>query len=65
MTLTDREKLTPLWAALEGHLKARLATLRAKNDAPMSEAETAVLRGRIAEVKAFLSLGDERPAIDE
>ena len=64
MILTDGDKLTPTWAKLEEHLKDRLAMLRAKNDAPMSEAETATLRGRIAEVKALLSLGDERPVID-
>ena len=59
MTLSDAEKRSPLWHALAEHYTARLASLRAQNDADKSPDQTAKLRGQILEVKAFLSLADE------
>ncbi len=64
MTLTDGEKMTDLWRRLEEHFTNRLLMLRQSNDKAQSELETALLRGRIAEVKGFLSLAKEQPIID-
>lgn len=60
MQLTPAERQDPLWRKLAQILREQLAELRAKNDAPdLGERETAVLRGRIKQVKAILALGEE------
>jgi hypothetical protein len=60
--LEPNDRINPLWLALEKHFEERLVMLRARNDNPeISEIETAALRGRIAEVKAILGMGKERP----
>lgn len=59
-SLTDVERLSPLWLRLHADADARLQLLRAKNDAVMPEAERNVLLGQIRELKRFLELG--RPA---
>lgn len=59
MKVSDLERRTPLWLALQDHLNTRLAELRAQNDGELSPDKTAALRGRIAEVKALLALGQE------
>ena len=64
MTLTKEERNDPLWLKLKAEYEARLAQLRASNDKDMSETETAKLRGRIAEVRKFIDLGTEKPAIE-
>ena len=61
--LTDGEKISFGWVRLEKHLQDRLDKLRAKNDNPQSEAETAVLRGQIRELKYLLSLGEDKKVI--
>lgn len=63
MNLTPGERMHPLWQKLAQHYSQRLATLRAKNDNPLTADETADLRGRIAEVKALLSLADDLPTV--
>ena len=55
--LTREEKLSPLWRALVAHWEERLEVLRTQNEAPRSEMETALLRGRIAECRLNLQLG--------
>lgn len=59
LEVSDRQSVT--WARLSSYCDDRLATLRAQNDADMSEVETAKLRGRIAEVKAMLALAKDNP----
>lgn len=59
MKLADFEKQNPVWLKLMDHYGKRLAQLRAQNDGQLSDMQTADIRGRIAEVKAFLALGDE------
>lgn len=54
---------SPLWDMLVKHQRARLESLRAQNDADKSSEETAKLRGRIAEVKAFLALAEDSPPV--
>lgn len=64
MILTKQERDDPLWLKLKAEYESRLAQLRKDNDKDMSEADTANLRGRIAEVRKFLSLGEEKPVIE-
>ncbi len=58
MILVDHEKDSPVWIKIKAHLEERLMTLRAQNDTNMDETTTALLRGKIAECKALLSIGD-------
>ena len=55
------ERRSPTWIALEEHYTKRLADLRAQNDTPKDELATAMLRGKIAEVKELLKLGKDKP----
>lgn len=58
------DRNSPLWRALTNYYTARLQTLRAQNDAlSKTPEETAALRGRIAECKAFLALADDKPSL--
>jgi len=59
--LTDEERQSPLWKKVQVVLEERLQTLREKNDKPSTPEDTADTRGRIAEVKRMLGLGEERP----
>ncbi len=62
MRLTDTQMLNPLWSLLKKHYTERLAQLRSDNDnAALGEKESAALRGRIAEVKAFLDMDSPEP----
>jgi hypothetical protein len=63
-TLTEGEKATPLWHRLKAHLQDRLDAARARNDAILSEPETAALRGEIKALKALIRLGDPTPRVD-
>ena len=63
MNLTRSQRDTPVWSVIEKHLRERLDTLRRQNDKQDNEAATQLLRGRIVEVKALLSIGDDPPAI--
>jgi hypothetical protein len=53
---TKTERMSPLWGALVKHLETRLAYLRNQNDGDLDQVETGKQRGRIAEIKALLSL---------
>lgn len=57
--LSASEKANPLWLALRAHLGERLADARARNDFPLADTETAVLRGKIACLKQLIALGDD------
>jgi hypothetical protein len=61
--LTEGDRHNATWLRLEKHLKERLENLRAHNDADLSEARTARLRGRIKEVQYLLSLGTDKPVM--
>lgn len=64
--LSDRHRNSETWREIEAYASKRLAELREQNDHPTPEAQTACLRGRIAELKALLSIGrDERPIVHE
>jgi hypothetical protein len=47
---------SPTWMWLEAHLHARVLAMREQNDAPLTDAETAALRGRIAFAKELIAL---------
>ena len=62
--LSAGERAHPLWARLRAHLVEQLADARVRNDdASMTEAATAALRGRIATLKVLIALGDDRPIL--
>ena len=62
--LTDGERAHPLWLRLAAHLEQQLINLRGKNDGPLSEMETATLRGNISCLKSIIALGKAPPVID-
>ena len=62
--LSTNDRHSPLWLKLKRELEARLATLRAQNDGDKDERSTAMLRGRIAELKILLALGNEPTALE-
>jgi hypothetical protein len=59
--LTEHDKAQGLWLRLAAHLADRLADARLRNDAALSEPETAALRGEIRCLKRLLALGADRP----
>lgn len=61
--LSEQEIHSPLWMRLTEHYSKRLASLRARNDNDLTEADTAKLRGRIREVQVLLALANPAPAI--
>lgn len=61
--LTQNERMQFLWLKLKDHLGDRLALARIRNDAPMSETDTAALRGEIRTLKRLIALGGDRPVL--
>lgn len=64
-TLTEQDKSTGLWLRLKAHMEDRLADARKRNDALLSEPETAALRGEIKTLKALIRLDVARPLTGE
>ena len=62
--LTEGEKLNPIWLKLMAYFEYRLETLRVQNDGFKNESETAMLRGRIAELKTFISFNNVQPGLE-
>lgn len=62
--LTDLERKSAVWLKLKAHLEARLVTQRTKNDGDLSTDLTAKTRGRIAEIKELIALGEPQQKID-
>lgn len=60
-SLTQGDKAQGLWLRLKGHMQEQLAQARQRNDAAMSESDTASLRGEIRCLKRIIALGDDRP----
>lgn len=59
LVLTVEERQSPLWRVLMAHMQKRLTEARQANDGNLGEADTSRIRGRIAEIKAFMALNDE------
>jgi hypothetical protein len=64
LILTAGEKMDPLWRKLTDHWTERLAALRAQNENNLGPDETAILRGRIKELKANLALATDSPVVE-
>lgn len=63
--LSLAERNSHLWQRLAKHLEGRLQKLRTENDTDLTESRTAQLRGRIAEIKALMALGNEPIELDQ
>lgn len=62
--LQPQDRTNPLWLRLEKHMQQVLAEQRALNDATRPMDKTEHIRGRIAQLKELLALGDDpRPPI--
>lgn len=59
--LTAHDKAQGLWLRLSNHLNDRLEECRRRNDGPLTEIETARLRGEIKCLKYIIALGESRP----
>jgi hypothetical protein len=56
--LEPHEFNTAVWARVRAYYEKRIAALRTQNDnTQLTAEETAVIRGRIAEVRGLLALG--------
>lgn len=51
---------SPTWLRLKKHFESRLEYWRMKNDGRHDAIETARIRGRIAQITAFMALGDSQ-----
>lgn len=58
--LTKLERDSAVWMKIKAHLEKRLAAQRLKNDGDHSMEVTAKTRGRIAELKELLTIGEEQ-----
>lgn len=62
--LDHADEASPCWQKLKAHYERRLADLRVRLEmTSLTDNESAVLRGRIAEVKALLAINNELPSI--
>ena len=62
LKITSVERGTALWHKLQEHFTLQLNQLRMQNDEEtLSETATALLRGRIKQVKLFLSMDKDAP----
>jgi hypothetical protein len=59
LVIEPHERKTALWQKLEKHYQEKLELFRKRNDASIDEVKTANARGRIAEIKSFLALGED------
>ncbi len=59
--LTQQDKASALWPKLVAFMQQQREFLRNKNDGPLSELETAALRGQIRQLSILLDLDKERP----
>jgi hypothetical protein len=63
-SMTPADRQSAVWLKLKEHYTQRLSLLRAQNDGNLDAEATAKIRGRIAECKQIMSLGQEAPAIE-
>lgn len=66
LSITESDKLNPLWSKLQTMWGERLEVLRKQNDSiGRDELDTAILRGRIAELKVMMFLDKDIPIVEE
>ena len=58
IVLSERERIDPLWLRLRERLQARLDLYRRQNDNDLTPEQTAMLRGRIRELKYLIAAGE-------
>lgn len=64
MKLERHEKDSSTWKKVEVYLNERLSTLRGNNDGDLDPIQTALVRGRIRELKALADLSkDDQPLV--
>lgn len=64
MQLERHERDSSAWQKVEAYINNRLDTLRANNDADLDPIQTALVRGRIRELKALVDLSkDDQPLV--
>lgn len=61
LTVSDKQSVT--WLRLKALLEQRLDELRRENDRDLNADDTAMVRGRIKEVKRLLGIDKELPKI--
>ncbi|MEK9796293.1 MAG: hypothetical protein VW713_06045 [Alphaproteobacteria bacterium] len=59
--LSDSDKTSPTWLRIKKHLQARVEALRNELEQDLPEDRTAKVRGRLAEVRALLSVEKDPP----
>ena len=64
LVLTREEKQSQLWKKLTEHWQDRLTHFQQQNEFDQVESNTIKLRGRIAEIRSNLALGQDKPVID-
>lgn len=65
LILTEGDKISPVWIKLMAYWECRLQALRIQNDGVKHETDTGLLRGRIAELKTFISLNNIQPGLED
>jgi hypothetical protein len=60
LVLSERDRVSDVWLRLRERLLARLDLLRRQNDLDLTPEKTALLRGRIAELKNLLAAGESQ-----
>ena len=63
MKLSTLEKQSAAWLRLDAYMNEQLKSLRLQNDGELSAEATARLRGRIAQLKTILALGEDREPV--
>jgi hypothetical protein len=63
-TLEDHEIKSQLWRKLKAHIEAQIARHQRTNDGELDPIATAKVRGRIAELRALLSI-EKAPIVIE
>lgn len=63
LELTNGEKLSPLWKKLHEFLEDRKESARKRLEQDVPLDQTNIMRGRIQEINAMLSLNDDKPVI--
>jgi hypothetical protein len=63
--LNQNDRGSATWSRLLAHLRDELIAMRAKNDSPLDEHQTATLRGKIAMLKQIIELDKIEPEIEQ
>lgn len=65
MKFTREDFTSPVWRHVKEYFEERLEQARKENDGLIDQEKTAYLRGRIKEMKSFLSLDQPKPMIGD